>query len=73
MNQNDWDKTDGVICPSCGQEALRMVDGICLQCYRNKMAEEEERLGRKREKHYLINLFNRGKITLRQLREGRLS
>lgn len=73
LTKVDWDNTGGVTCPSCGQEALRMIDGICFQCYRNKMAEEEEKLGRKREKRYLVNLFNRGKITLRQMREGRLS
>lgn len=72
LTKVDWDKTNGVICPNCEQETLRMVEGICIQCYRDKVAVKEERLGRKREKRYLVNLFNKGKITLRQMREGRL-
>lgn len=73
MNRDNWDKANGIVCFQCGQEAFRFIDGVCLQCYREKETEEGERLGRKREKQYLIKLFNQGKINLRQMREGHLS
>ena len=69
----DWERTKGTICPSCGQETLRIVGGVCLQCHNKKTAEEEAKLGRKREKRYLVRAFNEGRINLRQMREGRLS
>jgi len=73
VTREDWDETAGVICPDCKQETLRLIEGICPRCYNAKIAEKEERLGRKREKRYLVSLFNRGKISLRQMRDGRLS
>ena len=72
LTKTDWDKAGGLVCPECGRETVRMIDGLCPECHKKKAAEEEEKLGRKREKRYLVNLFNRGKITLRQMREGRL-
>lgn len=67
----DWDNARGLVCSSCGREAMRVTDGLCPECRRKVEAEREEKLGRKREKRYLVNLFNKGKITLAQLREGR--
>lgn len=72
MNQAEWDKTNGVVCPTCEQKSLRMIDGICIQCHRNKVAEKEERLGRKRERRYFIEKLRRGTISLAQIKEGRL-
>jgi len=72
MNQDDWDQTNGIICPNCGQEALRMIDGICLQCYRNKVAEREKRKEDKAERRYYKEQLRNGTISLAQMREGRL-
>lgn len=72
MDQTEWDKASGIICSNCEQETLRIIDGVCLQCYRAKVAEEEERLGRKRERRYYAEQLRRGTISLAQMREGRL-
>jgi len=72
MNQNDWDQTNGVICPDCGQEALRMVGGVCLQCHRDKVAEREKRKEDKAERRYYKEQLRKGTISLAQMREGRL-
>jgi len=72
MNQDDWDQTNGIICPNCGQEALRMVDGNCFRCYRNKVAEREKRKEDKAERRYYKEQLGKGTISLAQMREGRL-
>ena len=72
LTKVDWDNTGGVTCPSCGQEALRMIDGICLQCYRNKVAEREKREEDKAERRYYKEQLRKGTISLAQMREGRL-
>lgn len=68
----DWEKLSGVYCSNCDQEAMRLIDGLCPQCYNRITAEREEKLGREKEKNYLVRLFNKGLITRKQLREGRL-
>jgi len=40
MNQKDWEAAGGEICPSCGKEVVRILDGMCLQCWERKNAEE---------------------------------
>ncbi len=32
MDPNDWEKAGGVICPQCGQEVLRFINGVCPEC-----------------------------------------
>lgn len=72
MNQNEWDKTLGITCPNCGKEALRMIAGICLQCYRDKVAEREKIKEDKAERRYYTEQLRKGTISLAQMREGRL-
>ena len=71
--KDDWGKSGGVFCSNCNAEIVRVFDGLCPQCFHKLTSEQEEALGRKREKNYLIQLFNKGKITLKQLKQGRLS
>lgn len=72
LTNEDWEKATGFICSDCGRETMRVIDGLCPQCHNRVSMEQEEEAGRKREKRYLISLFNKGKITLAQMREGRL-
>ena len=32
MDNEDWDKAGGIICPACGQETVRLVGRLCPQC-----------------------------------------
>jgi len=68
----NWDKTGGVICPSCNRETVRMIDGVCLQCHREKVAEREKRKEDKAERRYYKEQLRKGTISLAQMREGRL-
>jgi len=68
----DWDKTNGVICSNCGQGTLRMIDGICIQCHRAKVAEREKRKEDRAERRYYKEQLRKGIISLAQMREGRL-
>ena len=34
MAEEDWERSRGNVCPSCGQETLRFVGKVCPQCAR---------------------------------------
>jgi len=72
MSINEWNDAGGVVCPECGGETLRLVDGVCLGCYNRKVAERERKLEDKRERRYYKDALKRGAISLRQMKAGRL-
>ena len=72
LTKVDWDKTGGVTCPSCNRETVRMIDGVCLQCYRDRVAEREKKEEDKAERRYYKEQLRKGTISLAQMREGRL-
>ena len=72
LTKVDWNKAGGVVCPNCGQETLRIVDGVCLQCYRDGVAEREGVREDEAERHYYKEQLKKGTISLAQMKEGRL-
>lgn len=36
LARENWERARGDPCPSCGQETLRFLDGLCLSCRRGK-------------------------------------
>lgn len=72
MSIKEWNGAGGVLCPECGEETLRIIDGTCVQCYNRKVAERERKLEDKRERRYYKDALREGTISLRQMREGRL-
>ena len=72
LTKVDWNKAGGVVCPACGKETFRMIDGICFQCCRDKVAEREKRKEDKAERRYYKEQLMKGTISLAQMREGRL-
>ena len=34
MRKTDWEKAGGLRCPSCGNETVRFIGRVCLQCAR---------------------------------------
>ena len=67
----DWEKAAGVICPSCGEETLRLIEDKCPQCHRAIIAGRETRMEDQAERRHVKRLLQEGKISLRDLREGR--
>lgn len=72
MSTNEWNDAQGVVCPKCGEETFRLIDGTCLSCYNRNVAERERKLEDKRERRYYKDALKRGTISLRQMKEGRL-
>ena len=68
----EWHSAKGVICLECEQETLRIIDGLCPQCYRNREAERERKLEDRTERRYYKEQLRRGTVSLAQMREGRL-
>ncbi|GAI19092.1 unnamed protein product, partial [marine sediment metagenome] len=56
----------------CGNESLRIVDGMCPSCRFEAEAKREEKKGDARMRRYYRRRLREGRITLAQLREGRL-
>ncbi len=44
MNENDWERTRGEVCPSCGQETLRFTGRVCPQCSQKLPVELSDKL-----------------------------
>jgi hypothetical protein len=70
MTAEDWERAEGELCPNCGQETLRLVDGLCPTCSANVKMEKEEKLERKTERRYYKEQVRKGTISLSRLRQG---
>lgn len=70
ITTRDWDAAAGVICPQCGQETLRIINGKCPQCFRNVTAESEYDMERRATKNFYIDALRKGRITLTQMKHG---
>ena len=71
--QRDWDRAEGVACPKCGQEALRLADGMCNFCWNKADAVTVEEMEDKSMKAYYSRELRKGTISVTQMREGRLA
>lgn len=72
MNQTDWDKAKGEICPDCEEEALRFIDGICFPCYNRRIMERDLKMEERAERRYFQHALRKGTVSMKQLKEGRL-
>lgn len=68
----DWERVGGIRCSGCGDEVVRLIDGLCLQCHGEAEAERAKKAGEKSERRYFKNQLRKGTISLAQMREGRL-
>jgi predicted ATP-dependent serine protease len=71
QEQDEWDQAAGVVCPSCGRETLRLIEGACPQCHRFKVAAREIQMEDRAERQHVGRLFRQGKISTQDLRDGR--
>ena len=69
---SDWEKAAGPVCPRCGRERFRFIEGICFQCAEAKDGEDIDKLGIKAMKRYYTRKLREGTITLTQMRKGLL-
>lgn len=72
VRRQEWEDSGGLFCTRCGQETVRIFNGICLSCYRDDIARHEQRQADKTEKRYYQRKLSEGTISLAQMREGRL-
>lgn len=70
LRNEDWERAGGVYC-SCGQEVVRLIDGLCPQCWALAEAERMEKFERKAEKRYYIDQLRQGGMTLTQMKNLR--
>lgn len=71
-NIEDWERAVGVQCNQCKSETLRLIEGLCPECWARKQSEAEKRLGDKNLRRYYQRKLREGKITLAQMRQGDL-
>ena len=70
-SDEEWEKTAGPLCPSCGEETLRLIDRKCPQCYLAMIAAGEVQMEDRAERRHVRRLLQEGTISLQDLREGR--
>ena len=71
-DKNEWEKAGGLFCTRCGQETVRIFNGVCLNCSREDIARDEQKQADRAEKQYYRKKLSEGTISLAQMREGRL-
>ena len=71
-NKNEWEDAGGLFCTRCGQETVRIFNGVCFICYREDIARSEQKQADRAEKQYYQKKLSEGTISLAQMREGRL-
>jgi len=72
QHELEWESAQGVICPACERETLRIIDGICPQCANAKefkRIEEQEDIAMRK---YYTRKLREGTIDLGRMREGLL-
>lgn len=69
---SQWDDAAGVLCPECGQETLRLIDGKCPSCYQAMVVKEVEKAEDKSMRRIYSRKMREGTISLKEMREGRL-
>jgi len=72
VNGHDWERLGGIFCSSCHQEVLRLIDGLCIFCYRKKIAKREADLEDASMRRYYQRALSRGEISLAQMRDNQL-
>lgn len=72
MNDEDWSRCAGIICPRCNRESFRMVEGVCFSCYSHKIMKKEENMEDHAMKDYYRRALREGTVSLVEMREGRL-
>jgi len=72
ISKQAWDAAGGVFCQHCGQETVRMFDGLCPNCHYDAIAKREDKHEQRAERRYYQRKLSEGTISLAQLREGRL-
>jgi len=73
LSQRDWDRAEGVACPKCGGEALRLADGMCNSCWNVADAVTVDEMEDKSMRAYYSRELRKGTISVTQMREGRLA
>ena len=72
QEQENWEKSRGVLCSECRNETLQIVDGLCPECYNQKANDFQTKVENDIMKRYYKRGLRNGTVTLRQMREGRL-
>lgn len=69
---SEWEDAAGPICPKCGNETQRMVNGQCIICYKTMVAKKEEEQEERSMRRYYTRALQKGTVSLQQMRENRL-
>ena len=72
ITSDDFKDATGKPCRNCTRESFRLIEGLCQACYRQSEANLAEVRGEKVERRYFKRLFWLGKITVSELRDGRV-
>ena len=72
LNQTNWDRAKGVICPGCGRETLQVINGLCPQCTNAEEAERVEEQENNTMRRYYSRRITEGTLDLHRMKEGLL-
>jgi NMD protein affecting ribosome stability and mRNA decay len=71
-NTEDWERAGGVYCPGCGQETVRLLNGLCPTCAREAAEETDAQIEDRAMRNYYRNEIRKGNINLSRMRQGLL-
>jgi predicted amidophosphoribosyltransferase len=56
--EEEWAKSGGLFCPQCGDEVVRLIDGICRQCFLKQEAEQAAHIEDRAQRRYYQRMLN---------------
>lgn len=71
-DQKNWQKSKGVLCFECRNEALCIVDGLCRSCYELKAKDYQTWVENVVLQRYFTRGLRNGTVNIQQMREGRV-
>ncbi len=72
MDNEEWEKSKGVVCKNCNKESFQIIDGLCYRCSEYKSTKEVMDIETVSMRRYYKREFKRGTVILSRMRENLL-
>jgi len=69
MSVDEWEAATPPLCPTCGEETMRFIDGKCLRCARRVVERTERDMEKRATMSYYTKQLLEGKINLTQMKK----
>ena len=62
LSVTDWEESEGKLCPRCNGLDLRLIEGLCRNCYALGKKKEAKQMERKAREKALRSIFRERRL-----------